>query len=168
MALSVMAIVACSHGKPGANLTYVKIAKLQYSYQIDFESDLNVEALFAANHNQKVIQRRFMCALENDHDFALTHTIKRTFDGTMDIGNAGQGLPNGKFAYTSTGDFIETADGGSSYQDLDAKVVRTLLAARVTVPCKLYMTVYMSNPYYSETMFIPTVELLKAVPVDAD
>jgi hypothetical protein len=156
----VMMIGACSHNKPAANLNFVKISKMQYGYQIVFESDLNVEALFAGNRNQKVIHRRFVCALDDDRDFSLEHTIARTFDGTMDVSNAGKVLANGKFGYTSQGDFIETLNNGSSDSDIDAKVLR---AAKQTVPCKLYMTVYLSNPYFSETLFIPTAALLKAI-----
>ncbi len=168
IALAVMATVSCSHNKPSAKLNFVKVAKLQYSYQIDFESDRNVEALFAENHNQKVVYRRFQCALENDHDFSVEHSIKLTFDGTMDISNNGKPLPNGKFGYTSTGDFIESVNNGSSSNELDDKFVRTLLAAKETIPCKLLMTIYFSNAYYSETMLIPTAALLKAIPEGGD
>jgi hypothetical protein len=163
IALAVMTICACSHNKPSAKLNFVKIERLQYLYQIDFESDLNVEALFDGNRNQKVVHRRFVCALEDDHDFSVGHTIARTFDGTMNVSNGGKVRANGKFGYTSQGDFIETTSNGSSNTSIDGKILRTLLAAKQTVPCKLYMTVYLSNPYFSETLFIRTAALLKAV-----
>ncbi len=168
IALAVVTLVACSHNKPSAKLTYVKVAKIPHSYQIDFESDLNVEALFAQNHNQKVVYRRFVCALENDHDFSVEHTIERTFSGTMDIANNGKPLSNGRFGYTSVGDFNETFNQRTSDELIDLKVLRTLLIAKQTIPCKLFMTVYLSNAYYSETMFIPTADFLSVIPTDTE
>lgn len=99
-----MIVGACSHSKPAAKFNFVKNLEDAVRVPSRIRADLNVEALFAENRNQKVVHRRFVCALEDDHDFSLEHTIVRTFDGSMDVNNRSFGsifITATKFNYRS-------------------------------------------------------------------
>lgn len=71
----------CSLPKPVAKLTYTEITKVTRAYEIKFSSDLNPDTLFNPDVDEKVVVRRLICALDDDADFSVKHTLKRYFRG---------------------------------------------------------------------------------------
>ena len=54
-----------------------------------------------------------------------------------------------------------TEYSGDKY--ITKEALAALLNDKATVPCKVRMTVNFSSPYYSETMLVPTKDILAVV-----
>ncbi len=156
----------CSHAKPIANLKYAEINKVPRAYEIKFSSDLNLDTLFNPDADEKVVARRLICALEDDHDFSVKHTIKRFFRGEFIALPAAPASQAGQFHYLAKSDFYETLDDDASRDHISDETLRKLLSGKKTIPCKVVMTVYMKEPYYSATMLVPVSDILKQIPAN--
>ena len=155
----------CSHAKPVANLTFSEIKKVTRAYEIKFSSDINLDALFNPDADEKVVARRLICALEDDHDFSVKHSLDRYYRSEFTAIAAVPSSPPGRFHYLAKSDFYETFDEDASRQHITDEALRKLLSGKKTIPCKVVMTVYMKQPYYSATMLIPAEDILKQIPL---
>lgn len=96
----------CSNAKPVANLEFAEITKVPRAYEIKFSSDLNFDTLFAPGAEEKVVARRLICALDDDPDFSVKHTLKRYFRGEFAAVPAPPAGPPGQFHYSVKQTFI--------------------------------------------------------------
>lgn len=162
--LIVLAITpACSQSRPVANLKFVEALngvshiKLRYRSNTDFDSVVDPEG------KRKVVSRRLLCALGDDQDFSVDHVIERYAAGELFKESA---LSPTEIAYVTPVYFFETFDKDTTRKYIDGEKLRMLLSRREKIPCKVVMTVYLSSPYYSSTMWIPTSKILKVLPED--
>lgn len=151
----------CSETKPIANLKFIKIYQLPAVVVVEFDSDTELEALYAANKHQKIVVKKLLCALGGDQNFDVEHSMQHFFRGNMQL--VGSSTVEGKksYRYASRGDFYQNSPGQRDMNLLRGDALRTMLSDKKSVPCKVIMTVYMAEPYYSAPLLIPVNELIR-------
>jgi hypothetical protein len=153
----------CSHAKPIAKPEYSEVKRSSNFYEIGFKSDINLDTIFTSEEGEKVVTNRLVCALEDDHDFSVKHSLQRYFRGEISVVST-QPEKSGKFAYVSKGNFYESFDKDTSRKYISDDSLRNILSKSKSLPCKVVMTIYLKDPYYSATMFIPVQDILKELP----
>jgi hypothetical protein len=161
-ALLTIAIFAsgCTDSKPAASVHYAKLYPMRDIFGVDFHSDLNFEELYAKD--QEIISKRLVCALGNDQDFGVEHRMQYVFRGDFDLRGTSKIGERTTYRYFSHGDFYENPPESSDVKLLNGSKLTDVLGNKKSVPCKVIMTIYMTSPYYSSTMLIPTKDILRA------
>jgi hypothetical protein len=111
---------------------------------------------------RKVVTRQLRCALKEDQDFSDEHVIERYGEGQVIKECAWS--DDGRLYYTSL--FFETFNKDTTRKYISGEELKRILGHREKIPCKVVMTIYLSNPYYSATMWVPSAEILKVLPQD--
>lgn len=151
-------IMACGNQHAPANITYERFHELPRQFAIDFLSDTNFEASFAKNKHQKIIYKTLTCSLSDDANFDIKHRLRFAFEGDIQLQNAFDSGGKVAYRYTSKGNFYENIS--NSHHDLIwGESLTQILQARKSIQCKVVMTVYLSSPYYSNKMSIPTADI---------
>lgn len=154
---------ACAkdHGKPIASLNYSSITARPGTdlYDVRFTADADLLNLFDANENP--IGSRLRCALSHDKDFSVDHVMALSARGPVERGTALN--REGGFAFIATVFFAETLDNGTSDRTLEGAELNRLLSNKQAIPCKYIMTAYKFKPYYSGTLLIPTMDILREI-----
>ena len=146
---------------PVAKLSFSSIYKAGTEYSIIFRADRDMESFFSYN-GKKVVVQRLVCALDEDRDFKIEHDMHRFFRGDLTLQEK---ETEHRYRYVSNGNFFTSLDNGGHKRVIQSDEVLRLLADEVTIDCKVVMTIYLSKPYYSDTMKIPVVamtDVLKA------
>lgn len=152
---------ACSEKRPVANLKFVHAANGFNHIKFYYQSDTNLDQLFDPEAMRKVVTKRLLCALADDQNFDVKHIIERYGEGdVLQEGNS----DGATFEYLSPVYFFQTDDKDTTRNYIDGEALRFFLLQREKIPCKVVMTVYMSNPYYSATMWVPSSEILRVLP----
>ncbi len=166
-AMLLCAACATDHGKPAANLTFLSMSKRMYGntslpiYTMILASDQNFSTFFKQKNDQTPIFKWLFCSLNGDEDFSVTHRPRWTLDGNM--ASDPQRNIGGKYIYKIKVNFYENLGNGNNNLISDREIIKLFLVKNSSIPCKLMMTVFLRNPYYSETMHIPSNELLKVI-----
>lgn len=147
-------LTGCANDRPKANLTFEGIRPEGHSLAIEFLSDKNFDALYADNKQLNIVRKALMCSLTSDENFDVEHQLKYEFRGDVELApNAAK--TNGGFRYRSVGGFYENVSSSNS-APLSDDAVRRLLVGKDAIKCKVLMTIYLSSPYYSNIMLVPT------------
>lgn len=142
--LALFYLSGCLSGeRPVAHLEFSRFEKLDSGYLISYYSDKNFDSLLTADGG-KIVSRSLICALKEDEDFRVEHSINKFFDGDVVL-RKGEG--EGKFQYSSTGDFYVSWDNDSQRRFLEGREILKLMSKKPAVACKVVMTVYLSKPY---------------------
>lgn len=158
--LTVCLASGCGERKPAAKLSYVQTTLLASGTLVEFDSDIDLEALYAKNSDQKIVVKNLMCALGDDQNFDVTHKMPAYFLGSVQL----HGKPNGestRYRYRSIGQFYRDTPGQTDMKLLSGAELLPVLGIKKAVPCKVIMTVYMSSPYYSQAMMVPVADILR-------
>lgn len=158
--LTVCLASGCGERKPAAKLSYVQMTLLASGTLVEFDSDVDLEALYAKNSDQKIVVKNLMCALGDDQNFDVTHKMPAYFLGSVQL----HGKPNGestRYRYRSIGQFYRDTPGQTDMKLLSGAELLPVLGIKKAVPCKVIMTVYMSSPYYSQAMMVPVADILR-------
>lgn len=166
------------HNKPVANIEYSGVTSIEKTfsssqengepirakeYTMLFTSDIELLELFKKDDGDNpLVWARLVCALDNDVNFSVEHRMQRYIHGTVEP-DTQKIEPVTNFKYLSKFNFFETTDNGSSESYIDKEHLNYLLSKRTLIPCKVVMTVYLSSPYYSNTVNIPTKNLLREI-----
>jgi hypothetical protein len=154
---------ACSQNRPVANLKFVEASNGVNHIKFRYQSDTDFDSLVDPTGKRKVVTRRLRCALEEDQDFSVEHVIERYGDGqVIKEGVFGQAAID----YMTPVYFFETFNKDTTRKYISGEDLKMFLGRREKIPCKVVMTIYLSRPYYSATMWIPSYEILKALPHD--
>lgn len=162
--LLVAGLAACAAEAPVAQLSYVGIQADGYSYHLKFASDLPILDLFKENKHQRPVLTELVCSLDADNNFDVNHRLKYFARGRIEF--IEQRVVAGKmpFIFDSNIHFWESpVDEMGSDKSLAKEELDVLLKGKQAIPCKVRMTVYLSSPYYSETMFVPAADILGVV-----
>lgn len=161
--LLLVALIAlgCSDPKPIAKLRYTKLTEQPSIFAVEFDSDINLEELFAKNKHQKIVVKKLMCPLGDDQNFDVEHNMQHFFRGGLQLQGATEIGERTTYRYLSRGYFYENTPGRTDMKFLSGAALAGVLGSKKSVPCKVIMTVYMSSPYYSETMSIPVEDILR-------
>lgn len=162
--LALASATGCSQDKPIATLKYLEMHRVSDSYEIKFSSNLDLNALFNPELDEKVVSQRLVCALENDQDFSVKHSLQRYLRG--DVSTVALATPSHarEFVYLSNANFFESFDNDRSRKYISDASLRKILQAKPSIPCKIVMTIYAKQAYYSATMLMPTQDILKLLP----
>lgn len=157
---------ACSGSNPSANLSYKRLSREQATSVVEFNADLDIDALYAKNRYQKDIRKFLRCALSDDQNFDVEHKMRYVFEGSLKLQGSSRAQDKATYRYLSHGDFYENPPNNNDLDLLRREKLADVLGGKKLVPCKVIMTVYMSSPYYSGTMFIPTSRKTRIQGVD--
>ena len=151
---------ACSAKKPVADLAFSHFKKAGDAYEVGFKSNIDLDALYASEKDEKVVSRRLICALDKDRDFSVNHSLQKYLRG--EIAPLAQKQPS-TYSYLAHADFYKSFDNDTTRQYIDERELAEILSKTPEIACKVVMTVYMKSPYYSATMLIPAGEILKVI-----
>lgn len=147
---------ACSlnHGKSIATLHYSKVEQLRDTgiYQVYFTSDVAILGLFKSRIGEGLV-----CSLEDDMDFSQAHRIRRSGFGFVErVVDSPQEIYKADVIFSES----ESGKGGEKY--LQGEALVPLLRGRDYISCvfRVHTTTY--KTYFSNLMYVPVGELLKA------
>ncbi len=143
---------ACSNSKTTATLDYVQLLREPNVFVVEFDSDIDLDALHAKNTNQKVVAKNLICALGSDQNFDVDHKMQEYFLGSV---QRQESVGQARYRYRSRGNFYHDTPGSTDMKFLAGAALEAVLGAKKSVACKVVMTVYMASPYYSNSMEIP-------------
>jgi hypothetical protein len=161
--------------EPQADLSFVRFTKNVGSrgdyYELTLTSNVDFfSADWAAGGKRAPMTPTFVCSLDDDTNFSINHTLRRTLAGYIVPSNLKSMGHSTLFTYAVEVDFTEGVldknDGhklSESYL-VPSEVIR-LLAGRTSIPCKVVRAFYFSltSPYYSNTMYVPVKAILDEV-----
>lgn len=160
-----MLMLGCQAKAPVAKLKYFDFTTgSDGTYHLKFTSDQPVLDLFASDKSQRVVYAALKCALGNDQNFDIEHSMKYRVEGTFEKDGtqptAGQ-LPHVFDAIVHF--WVSGPTEHSRNRYLHKEELAVLLKDKATIPCMVRMTVNFSSPYYSEIMQVPTKDLVAVV-----
>lgn len=159
--VALLLLSACfTSSKPVAHLEFSSIHQSEGRYAITFYSDKDIDGLFIPKNGEKIVSRSLICALGNDLDFRVEHNLEKLFDGDLVLEKKEKAQ---RYKYVSNGNFFRSWDKDTYRRTIDSKEVVRLIRDKQDVDCKIVVTVYLHQPYYSATMKIPVVELLRVL-----
>ncbi|WP_447798155.1 hypothetical protein [Pseudomonas moraviensis] len=160
-------LIVCSgcakdHSKPSANLSFVSVKREKtLLYDIRYQSDVDVLNLFDKGQGKGMIAGFLTCALGDDHDFSIEKAMQFSAVGLIE--SDGEPLNGGKFSYLTSAFLVETSSSRSSERHLSTTELNNLLSDKSQIPCKLFVTAFGYKTYFSNTMNIPTADLLREI-----
>lgn len=161
MALLAAGLFACAAQAPVARVNYLGIKAVGYNYHLKFASDQPILELFAKNKHQRVVLAELVCSLDADHDFDIEHNLKYFARGGFEVAEKAANKAEAKYVFEAIVHFWEGHGNNiGSDQALAKEELDLLLKGKEEIPCKVRMTVYLSSPYYSETMMVPVKDIL--------
>ncbi|WP_146204658.1 hypothetical protein [Massilia glaciei] len=89
--------------------------------------------------------------------------MKQFLSGGVDPAEASIDTKTRRYNYIAVTDFYESLDGGTSRNLLFGSSLEKILKSRSTIPCRVVITVYLSQPFYSAPMSIPTGDIIKSI-----
>ncbi|WP_426235880.1 hypothetical protein [Pseudomonas sp. TWP3-2] len=161
-------LIICSgcakdHTKPPANLSFLSVERegSLSLYAIKYQSDVDVLDLFDRGERQGMVSGKLKCALGEDQDFSPGKSLRFSAFGLIESErNEGN---QARFTYFTSAFVTETSSSRSSERNLSPAEINQLLSGKQQIPCKVVVTAYGYNPYYSNTMNIPVADLLREV-----
>lgn len=148
--------VGCHGNHPTATIAFEKIYKTQSGgFIVQFNSDIDFEALYSSNKYRKIVRKFLTCSLSNDENFDVEHQLQYEYTGRVELASKPSDLDKKFYRYTSFGNFHENVSSPSS-KPLWGQSLQRLLDSKKAIPCRVIMTVYLSSPYYSNVMLVPT------------
>ncbi|MEO6678011.1 MAG: hypothetical protein ABIO21_11600 [Pseudomonas sp.] len=163
--LLILACASCArdHNKPSANLEFLSVEREGRLplYDISFSSNIDLQDIYGRGEGLGQASNNLICALENDSDFSVGNTIERSAYGLIE--KSASGHVQGAFNYVTRAFLSETRNKGTSRRNLSVDELNSILANKTDIPCKVVITAYGYKPYYSNTMHIPTADLLREI-----
>ena len=166
------------HSKPAANIEFYGVTSKERifpplqeggeptklrEFTISFTSDIEMLELFKKEDGDNpLVWARLVCTLDDDTNFSVKHNLRRYARGEVELTKIGGKVQDDDYLYAFKLNFYEENDG-EGRSSLKNKELNRLLSGRHGIPCKVVMTVYLSAPYYSNTMYVPVKDLLREV-----
>ncbi|MFJ4605442.1 hypothetical protein [Pseudomonas atacamensis] len=160
--LAVCSGCAKDHAKPPANLNYVSVERESFRlYAIRYQSDVDVLDLFNRGEGVGMASGTLECALADDHDFSVDKAMQFSAVGLIDSYVSKR--EKEKSSYLTSAFLVETSSDRSSQRHLSTTELNNLLYNKTQIPCKVVITAFGYKTYYSNTMNIPTADLLREI-----
>lgn len=152
---------ACVAKERQANIEYVGMKPHGNYHYLHFKSDIHLLELFARNKHQKFVLAELVCSLDNDQNLAFQNSLKHFATGRLEfIAKAGDDT-NKHYVFGSLMLFWKSLDSTqTSNEYMNRNDLEALFRDRKEIPCIVRMAVYLSSPYYSDVMFVPTKDIL--------
>ncbi|UEB94166.1 hypothetical protein LIS66_17450 [Pseudomonas sp. HN2] len=160
--LAICSGCAKDHVMPAAHLKFMSVEREQsVLYVIRYQSDVDILDLFGLGEREGMISGMLKCALADDQDFSVGKGIRFSSYGL--IRSEKTKSESAKFSYFTRAFMSETSSDQSSERHLSVAELNNLLSNKTQIPCKVVITAYGYKPYYSNTMNIPTADLLREI-----
>ncbi|RBH52942.1 MULTISPECIES: hypothetical protein [Pseudomonas] len=146
---------------PPASLTFMGFAHYGDALlYVTLESDQNLSEVFNLYERQNQNTPKLVCSLNHDKNFDVNHTIKARGIGLLEADATPS--KNGHFYFRSWLSFNTTEEREISIPAsiTSGAVLETLLAGQESIPCQVYITAYGFKAYYTNTVYIPTADLV--------
>jgi hypothetical protein len=128
-------------------------------FTVKFKSTVNLTRAFNDYENANQLTPTLTCSLNHDLDFSSEHSINVRAEGLVTAAEK----PPQDFAYISELVFYNTKSDGTQHDLNDYEAIKPLLLTQPSVPCKVRITAYGYNAYYSNTLLIPTTAIINTV-----
>jgi hypothetical protein len=153
-------VAGCEDSKPAAHLVYKKLHQTPSGFVVQFDSNMDNERLY--QRNEEIIVKKLMCAIGDDRNFEVGHPMQYVFRGDLELRGSSTVGTQTNYHYFSNGDFYEIPPASNDVKALTGVSLAKAIGNKISVPCKLIMTVYMRNPYYSREMLLSAADVLRA------
>jgi hypothetical protein len=100
-----------------------------------------------------------ICSLNRDTEFSSEHSIPVKAEGRVTASS--QAKPNYKFSSDLI--FYYTNPNGTQRDLNNYDAIKPLLASQASIPCKVRMTAYGYEAYYTNTLFIPSRVMIEQI-----
>lgn len=165
LVLLILACASCAkdHNKPSADLAFVSVEREGDLplYDVSFSASVNLQDLYGQGEGLGQASTKLICALENDSDFSVGNIIERSAYGLIE--KSAIAHSPGAFNYVTRAFLSETRNKGTSRRNLSVSELNSMLANKADIPCKVVITAYGYKPYYTNTLHIPTTDLLREI-----
>ncbi|MFJ2488514.1 hypothetical protein [Pseudomonas sp. NPDC087639] len=171
-ALLIVASLLCvscakSHDIRSAKLEFESIQSRSENifFDVNFYSDMELLELFRREKKANSYDQVFICALGEDTDFSVEHTISKAAMGLIEENK--EPLRQAGFAYTARIAVKNVAEKKRSSTYLSREELEKLLVGKQSIPCKVVITATGYKAYYTQSMFIPVADILSALVDDS-
>ncbi|MFJ2321510.1 MULTISPECIES: hypothetical protein [unclassified Pseudomonas] len=133
-------------------------------YLVRFHSDTELLELFAREKNARSFDQVFVCALADDTDFSVGHTMAQAAMGLIEENR--QSTPGSGFDYLARVSFRSHTDRYRSSEYLSKSALKGLLQGKQSIPCKVVVMATGYKAYYTRSLFMPVAEILSVLKAD--
>lgn len=125
-------------------------------YTINFTSNIDLLNAFNTYENANQLTPMLTCSLDHDLDFSTDHSINVKAEGLVTAKS------ESKTSYNFLADlvFYYTNLDGTQLDQNSYDVIKPLIAAQTSIPCKVRITAYGYKPYYTNTLLIPSALMM--------
>ncbi|PNG41388.1 hypothetical protein A1354_08905 [Pseudomonas asplenii] len=116
-----------------------------------FNSTVDLQNAFNDYESSNQLSPTLICSLNRDMEFSSEHPIAVKAEGRVNASS--QARPNYKFSSDLI--FYNTNPNGAQRDLNDYDAIKPLLASQASIPCKVRITAYGYEAYYTNTLFIP-------------
>ncbi|MFZ3282774.1 hypothetical protein [Pseudomonas sp.] len=122
-----------------------------------FSSTVDLQSAFNDYEKSNQLTPTLICSLNRDMEFSSEHSIAIKAEGRVNASS--QAKPNYKFSSDLI--FYYTNPDGTQRDLNDYDAIKPLLASQASIPCKVRITAYGYEAYYTNTMFIPSKVMIE-------
>jgi len=124
-----------------------------------FNSTVDLQNAFNDYEKSNQLSPTLICSLNRDMEFSSEHPIAVKAEGRVTASS--QAKPNYKFS-SDLIFYYTNADG--TQRDLnDYDAIKPLLTSQASIPCKVRITAYGYEAYYTNTLFIPARIMIEQI-----
>lgn len=160
-----LSCVACakSHDITPATLGYESITPRSNSvfFEVNFNSDVELLEIFWREKKANSFDQVFICALGDDTDFSIEHTISKAAMGLVRENK--EHLNKAGFGYTASIAFKDVGEKKRTSKYLSRDAIKGLLKDKQMIPCKVVVTATGYKAYYTKSLFIPIADVFSAL-----
>ncbi|CAI8969287.1 Lipoprotein [Pseudomonas sp. IT-232MI5] len=124
-----------------------------------FNSTVDLQSAFNDYENSNQLSPTLICSLNRDTQFSSEHPIAVKAEGRVTASS--QAKPNYKFSSDLI--FYYTNPNGTQRDLNDYDAIKPLLASQASIPCKVRITAYGYEAYYTNTLLIPSRLMIEQI-----
>jgi len=159
LTLMTLLLAGCTDARPQANLQFLNIEKTRDYAEIKFNSDMNLDKIFKDNKNQRPVHSELICSLSADANLEFDHRLTNFANGTLTEFSETAGKNKYNFKASLLFWRSPADESGSDTMLADEEVIN-LLRQTKEIPCLYRMTIYLSEPYYTKKMTVPSKNII--------
>jgi hypothetical protein len=145
---------------PPANLTLSSFGLGPTNlFTAQFNSTVDLQNVFNDAEKANQLPPTLICSLNRDTEFSSEHPIAVKAEGRVNA--SGQVRPNYKFSSDLI--FYYTNPDGTQRDLNDYDAIKPLLTSQTSIPCKVRITAYGYEAYYTNTLFIPSTVMIQQI-----
>lgn len=149
--------------QPAAKLELAKIVIDPYHYDVQFDSDTDLLQLFPSNFFRRPVSTTFVCSIIDNPDFEVGNDLKNGGRGNVEFVKKHQ--IGERILYRHNAHLIFWKQESKNSQ-VELRIyphdLIEILRTKPSIPCKFRVTLYVGPPYFSQTLRIPSADLISA------